>query len=193
MRRLFSMTHRYSSEIAQAKAAVKGKPENLAAFSLHFGPPKHGWIDWKLSTSGHELFEWSLSDVSDPFRPDAIWDIASGGTSLFILWLEALATKPPSALVLEMEGPVGVLHVSDDEEPTHIRIVISDNIDGVILHGRMHRQRFLADFYDAIVAYWESDALRENWKHWGMSSTSPPTPWDLRSTVIESAISSERA
>jgi len=167
------------AEIKRAAATILGLPVNSSGIELEFGAPEHGWLNFLLSSSGQRV-EWWLSEAFDPFRADERESGKSEHT--FVPWLERMAVGENPALAIEMEGPWGVALVTPMNAPT-IRVSFTA-AEKLFVDAAVDRLIFVRDFYQQLVAFWESDAFASQWKQWSTRSPS----WSIRSAIIEKAI-----
>ena len=162
-------------------------PEKVDKIDVTFLTPDAGWSRLTIRTTRQEL-SWPLSYVYDPFYED------------FTTWLEAIVENGSGTIAIDSEGNVAeirVLEMGNGEVKVIGESIYESRGDLLI---EMSKRKFVSDFYSGLVAFWESDELRQNWIGWMWSLNRPDwredydidisKPWQIRSAKVEAYLAS---
>jgi hypothetical protein len=168
-------------------------PEKVDKIEVVFLAPDAGWSRLTIRTTRQEL-SWPLSHVYDPFYED------------FTAWLEATVENGTGTISIDSEGNVAKIEVMDSANGT-VRVFgesIYEKRNDLLIE--MPRRQFVSDFYSSLVAFWESDELKQNWDEWSYALKRPDwredyppeiqkvieQPWPIRSAKVESYLATSR-
>ena len=166
------------------KHGYVGRTDRL---SFTFKRPEAGWIAMRI-VAGQTVTDWDLSHVLDPFAAAPRPEDEGYFRSTFIHWLEDIANGKATDMAVDMEGRTGAMLIAPASSKLSVTISVLTSPSGLDVVATIERFALIRDFYTALIAFWDSDALNDAWSQW---SSQPK--WSLRSAIVEDYLAASGA